>query len=71
MDLVSKALKAMNEYICGKSLISNEETMTGLIQCISAMRRGCDEQQEASYWDDWLVNAKTALPKKLYERIIA
>jgi hypothetical protein len=34
------------------------------------MRRGCDEQQEEMFWDDWLEKAEHNLPKKLYTKIV-
>ena len=59
-DLVDKALSSMNEYILKRSvnLASQPEgTLSHLIQCISAIRRGCDDQQESEYWDNWLTKA--------------
>jgi hypothetical protein len=71
VDLVDQALKDMSNYIYAKSqVLLGEEALGELIQCVSALRRGCDEQQERNFWDDWLDHAKGNLNSKLYDRIL-
>lgn len=73
LDLVEKALTSMNSFILQKSATLSTQpqgTLNLLIQCISAMRRGCDDQQQSQYWDNWLVNAEKNLPKVIYNKII-
>lgn len=47
-----------------------DESIGFLVQCASTMRRGCDEQQEHAFWDEWLEGAEEKLPKKLFDKII-
>jgi len=34
------------------------------------MRRGCFEQQENKFWDEWLANAEIKLPKIVLSKMI-
>ena len=62
----------MKEYIAAKSegLISGEEAMVNLVNCVKELRNGCQEQQQPEIWDEWLDKAKTELPGELYKRML-
>jgi hypothetical protein len=71
VDLVNEALTGMSSYIYSRSEgIVSKEMFEGLVQCASALRRGCDEQQERGYWDEWLSDAKENLNPALFKMII-
>ena len=69
-DLVSLALEEMSSYIYNRSSNVFGDELTSLIQCVSALRRGCNEQQEQKFWDNWLTEAKDSLSTVLFERIL-
>lgn len=62
----------MKNYIAAKSegLISGEEAIMSLVNCVKELRNGCQEQQEPDIWDEWLDTAKTELPAEMYKRML-
>jgi len=70
IDLVDLALEQLTGYIKNKVATAfSEEALDHLVECASNLRRGCDEQKEGEYWDDWLERCETNLGAKLFQKI--
>ena len=70
-DLVTIATKEMSNYIYMKSEnIVGEEALLHLVECVRALRSSCREQQEQTYWDNWLMAARSTLSPTLFQRIV-
>ena len=62
-DLVSQALKELNQYILNKVTFSvTLEAYRHLSECASELRSACLSQQEQKYWDTWLKDVSITHP---------
>ena len=58
-DLVSDALKVMNEFIMDKLAFAvTQETIKVLGECAAELRQACVSEQEEAYWDSWFNDIK-------------
>lgn len=70
VDLVDLALQQLTSYITNKITTAfSEEALDHLVECASHLRRGCDEQKEDEYWDNWLEGCEANLGTKLFQKI--
>lgn len=70
IDLVDQALKQFTAFIHSRcQSVLNEENLRLIVDCVSNLRRGCLEQQEAAYFDDWFEKLPSVVEEKVFKKL--